>query len=214
MNELQIFDCVQGSDEWHECRRGVVTASEFHKVLAKGEGKTRRSYMYTLAGERVAGRVEPGYSNQYMNRGKEDEGEAVGEYEALTGEVVTPCGFMRRGDVGCSPDGLVGTDGQIEAKTKNYDLHIACLDKADVPSTHVAQVQGALWVSQRKWLDFISYAKGLPLFVKRVYPDLAYQARLKVEIDDFLDEMNHTIGRIHDYQRHSVLRYALRGAAA
>lgn len=213
MSELQIFNCIQGSDEWHEARRGVVTASSLHKVLAKGEGKTRRSYMYTLAGERVAGRVEQGYSNEYMERGKEDENEAIGEYEALTGEIVTPCGFMRRGDIGCSPDGLVGANGLIEGKTKNYDLHIACLDKGDVPSTHVAQVQGALWVSQREWLDFISYSKGLPLFVKRVYPDLPYHARLKVEIDDFLAELNHTIGRIEDYRRHTVLRYALRGAA-
>jgi hypothetical protein len=213
MNELQIFTCEQGSDEWHECRRGVVTASEFHKVLAKGEGKVRRTYMYTLAGERVAGRVVPGYSNQYMSRGKEDEGEAVCEYEALTGELVTPCGFMRRGDVGCSPDGLVGSEGMIEAKTKNYDLHIACLDKGDVPSTHLAQVQGALWVSQRKWLDFVSYSKGLPLFVKRVTPDLAYHARLKVEIDDFIGEMNKTIERINAYQVHTALRYSLKGAA-
>lgn len=213
MSELQIFDCIQGTDEWHEARRGVVTASEFHKVLAKGEGKTRRSYMYTLAGERVAGRVEPGYSNQYMNRGKEDEGDAVGEYEALTGAIVAPCGFMRRGDVGCSPDGLVGNDGQIECKTKNYDLHIACIDKGDVPSTHLAQVQGALWISQRKWLDFVSYSKGLPIFVKRVYPDPAYHAKLKSEIDDFLDELDRTIGRIHDYRLHSALSYSLRGAA-
>lgn len=213
MNALQIFDCEQGSDEWHECRRGIVTASEFSKVLAKGEGKVRRSYMHTLAGERVAGRVEPGYSNQYMNRGKEDEAEAVLEYEALTGAIVTPCGFMRRGDVGCSPDGLVGKDGQIEAKTKNYDLHIACIDKGDIPSTHVAQVQGALWVSQRQWLDFISYSKGLPLFVKRVFPDLAYHARLKIEIDDFLAEMNKTIERISNYQTHTLLRYSVRGAA-
>lgn len=213
MSELQIFNCTQGSEDWFECRRGVVSASNFHKVLAKGEGKTRRSYMYTLAGERIAGRVEPGYSNQYMDRGKEDESEAVGEYEMLTGEMVIPCGFLRRGDVGCSPDGLIGSDGLIEAKTKNYDLHISCLDKGDVPSTHVAQVQGALWVSQRKWLDFISHSKGLPLFVKRVLPDIAYHARLKVEIDDFLVELNKTINRVHDYESHSTFRYALKGAA-
>ena len=213
MSDLQIFDCAQNTDEWHEARRGVVTASEFHKVLAKGEGKTRRSYMHTLAGEIVAGRVEPGYSNQYMIRGKDDEGSAVCEYEALTGEVVIPCGFMRRGDVGCSPDGLIGDDGMIEAKTKNYDLHIACLDNGDVPSTHLAQVQGALWVSQRKWLDFVSYSKGLPLFVKRVNPDLGYHARLKVEIDDFLAELKKTIERINAYRVHTALRYSIRGVA-
>ena len=33
---LQIFDCEQGSAEWHECRRGIPTASRFADVLAEG----------------------------------------------------------------------------------------------------------------------------------------------------------------------------------
>lgn len=42
---VEIFNCEQGSDAWHEARRGIVTASNFSKILAKGEGKTRATYM-------------------------------------------------------------------------------------------------------------------------------------------------------------------------
>ena len=33
------------------------------------------------------------------------------------------------------------------------------------------QLQTGLLVSGRKWIDFISYCGGLPMFVKRVEPD-------------------------------------------
>lgn len=197
--KIEIFDCAQGTDEWHEARRGIVTASEFKSVLAKGEGKTRRKYMCTLVGERLAGRVEPGYSNQYMDRGHQDESTLIAEYEAITGEMVTPCGFIRRDDYGCSPDGLVGDDGLIEGKTKNYDLHIECIESGKVPSGHIAQVQGALWVTGRKWLDFISFSRGLPPFIKRVYPDPEYHTNLETELGKFVSELKAMCTRIQEF---------------
>jgi hypothetical protein len=33
------------------------------------------------------------------------------------------------------------------------------------------QLQTGLLVTERKWIDFISYCGGLPVFVKRVEPD-------------------------------------------
>jgi len=41
-----------------------------------------------------------------------------------------------------------------------------------VPAEYVMQCQAGLFVSGRKWLDFISFSGGMPLYVKRVYPDL------------------------------------------
>ena len=38
---IEIFDCKQGTPEWHEARRGIPTASAFHSILAKGAGKVR-----------------------------------------------------------------------------------------------------------------------------------------------------------------------------
>ena len=49
---MKIYtDIIQGTPEWHAVRCGKVTASRFSDVLAKGEGKTRLSYMKQLRAE-------------------------------------------------------------------------------------------------------------------------------------------------------------------
>lgn len=204
--ELQIFNCLQGEEAWYACRAGIPTASEFSTVLAKGRGGgesvTRRKYMLTLAGELIAGPSPfDRYNNGHMDRGHAYEDEARNLYRLITDYEVERVGFMRRGDAGYSPDGLIGDDGLQEIKTKIYPLHLECLLSDTVPSEHTAQIQGGLWISGRKWLDFCSYSPGLPLFVKRVYRDEAYIARLKVEVDAFNSELLELVERIKQYKR-------------
>lgn len=190
MSELQIFDVEQNSPEWDAARVGVITASCFKDVLAKGEGITRRKYMLTVLGQRISGRVfEDRYSNAAMERGHRLEEEARQEYRIETGIEVDRVGFMRRGDVGCSPDGVIGTDGLQEIKTKLHHLHLECILKDRVPPEHRAQTQGQLWVSGREWIDFVSYSPGLPLFVKRIQRDEEYIATLAAEVAQFLEEL-------------------------
>jgi len=206
MSELQIFDCTQGEDAWYACRAGIPTASEFSTVLAKcrggGESVTRRKYMLTLAAERIAGPSPfDRYSNGAMQRGHEYEQEARDMYQLITGHDVEQIGFMRRGDVGYSPDGLIGGDGLLEIKTKAYALHIDCLLKDEVPSEHIAQVQGGLWVSGRQWLDFCSYSSGLPIFIKRVPRDHQRIAEIAVAVEKFIEELLATERLIRKYRR-------------
>ena len=70
---IEIFDLPQGTPEWFACRRGIVTASRLKDVLAGGRGKTRRTYMLTLIGERLTGEVQEGYTNAHMERGHRPE---------------------------------------------------------------------------------------------------------------------------------------------
>lgn len=202
---LEVFkDIEQGSEAWLELRRGLVTCSELSTVLAKGrsggESITRRKYLLTLAGERMAGCVEAGYSNSYMERGHQDEEEGRALYSMVTDNDIEKVAFIKNGEVGYSPDGLIGTNGLIEVKTKLYHLHLDALLRNEVPNEHTAQCQGGLWVSGREWIDFASYAKGLPLFVKRVHRDEAYIARIKIEVDDFLSEMHELIAKITQHK--------------
>jgi hypothetical protein len=44
-----------------------------------------------------------------------------------------------------------------------------------VPEEYMLQIQTGLLVTGREWLDFVSYCAGLPMFVKRVFPDARYQ---------------------------------------
>lgn len=191
--ELQIFDCEQGNPDWHACRAGIPTASEFATVMASGRGggesKTRRKYMLTLIGQRLTGKVEEGYTNGHMERGKEMEAEARDLYSMVADIEPQRVGFMRRGDAGASPDSLVGNDGLLEIKTKLPHLQLECILADQLPSEHKAQCQGQLWISGRQWVDFVSYWPGLRLFKKRVHRDEAYIAQIKVAVDEFNSEL-------------------------
>jgi len=186
---IQIFTCKQGSEEWRRARMGVPTASEFHSVLAKGEGKTRKKYMFELLGERLTGEPMAQFSNVHTERGHALEDEARQLYSFDVAEPLLQVGFVRNGPVGCSPDSLVGEDGVLEIKTKLPHLQLEVLHNNRVPPEHIAQCQGVLWVTNRKWLDFVSYWPGLPLFVRRVIPDLEYFDKLAAALGAFEAEL-------------------------
>jgi len=55
-------------------------------------------------------------------------------------------------------------------------LHLKTIDSLDVnamPDDFLLQVQTGLLVTERAWLDFVSYSGGLPMAVIRVVPDPA-----------------------------------------
>lgn len=165
-------------------------------MLAKGEGKTRKRYLLDLAGERLTGEPAESYSNDYMERGKVMEAEARDLYVFMTDLEIERVGFIRNGDKGVSPDSLIDANGMLEIKTKLPALQLECILADKLPAEHVAQVQGALWVAEREWLDFVSYWPKLPLFVKRVYRDEDYIKSLAIEVDRFNSEMLDLIEKI------------------
>lgn len=193
---IEIIDCDQNTPEWHEARRGIVTASEFSSVMAKGEGKTRRSYMLKLAGEILTGEIEEGYSNAYMERGHAQEDEAADLYAFIHDVEPARVGFIRNGRVGCSPDRLIGDRGLLEIKTRKAALQVDLLDKDRFPPEHQAQTQGALWVADRDFIDLAVYSPKLPLYVARKGRDEAYIANLAEEIARFTDELDALVDKI------------------
>lgn len=195
MSGLEIFNFDQNSPEWFEARRGVVTASRFSDVLAKGQGITRRKYLLTLAGEAITGEVAESYSNAHMERGHAMEADARNLYSLMHDVEPELVGFMRCGRIGASPDSLVGLDGLLEIKTKLPHLLLDVLDKGKLPSEHVAQVQGQLFVSGRQWCDFVAYWPKLPLFHVRVERDEAYISNLSQAVDAFVGELDQIIQR-------------------
>lgn len=190
---VQIIACEQGSPEWFAARLAIPTASNFSAVMAKGEGKTRKAYMLRLLGERFTGTAAETFTNDHMERGKIMEDEARQAYAFLTDAEPLRVGFLRNGDKGCSPDSLIGARGLLEIKTALPHIQIERIFADKVPSEHLAQVQGAIWVGERDWCDFVSYWPKLPLFVKRAYRDEEYIKRLDEEVTRFLDEM-HELG--------------------
>lgn len=192
---LEIFDCEQGTAEWFEARRGIVTASRFSDVLAKGQGITRRKYLLTLAGEAITGECAESFSNAHMERGHAMEADARNLYAFAQDVEPEIVGFMRRGRAGCSPDSLVGDRGMLEIKSKLPHLQLDVLEKGKLPSEHVAQVQGQMWIAGRDWCDFVSYWPRLPLFCIRVERDDKYIETLSQAVADFVGELDTYIER-------------------
>lgn len=201
MSDVLIFDCEQGSPDWHECRRGIPTASEFATVMAEGRTKgspsvTRRKYLLTLAGQILTGEVVATWNgNEHTERGHVMEDEARKHYAFRTDAEPQRVGFMRRDRAGASPDSLIGTDGLLEIKTKLPHLQLEVLEQDRLPPEHVAQVQGQLMVSGRAYCDFVSYWPKLPLFVKRVEREEAYIAKLAQAVADFNGELDAIVAK-------------------
>lgn len=197
---IEVITCDQGTPEWYQARLGIPTASEFDTVLATGRGggesKTRRTYLFKLAGEVLTGEPMYSFQNDHMQRGKEMEDEARNLYVFLTDLELAQVGFIRNGQKGCSPDSLIGADGMLEIKTKLAHLQCEVLHCDEFPSEHKAQCQGQLWVAEREWVDFCSYWPKLPLFAKRVFRDEPYIKKLAAEVDRFNNELADLVEKI------------------
>jgi hypothetical protein len=209
---LIVHDMEQGSPEWFAARAGLPTASEFHTVLAKGKdggaSVTRKKYLYQLAGEIVTGAVAEGYTNAHMERGKTMEAEARDLYDFLTNGPIERVGFMSDAEkgAGCSPDSLVGDTGLLEIKTKLPALAIEAMLRGDFPPEHKAQCQGALWISDRIWIDLAIYWPGLPLIRYRAYRDEDYVRSLAKAVKAFNDELAEIVERVRRYGQPSTLK--------
>ena len=102
---MEIINVEQGTPAWFQARAGIPTASNFKLVMAKGQGKTRKTYMLKLAGEILTGEVQEQFSNQHTERGNELEPEALELYELQTGNKVEKCGFIKAFGAGYSQIG-------------------------------------------------------------------------------------------------------------
>ncbi len=193
---MEIIDCEQNSEEWLRARMGIPTASAFSDVLAKGEGKTRRTYMLKLAGEIITGEPMESFTNGHTERGHAMEDEARDLYTFQTGASLQRVGFVKNGNVGCSPDSLIGEDGGLEIKTKLPHLLIDIILKDKCPPEHMAQIQGTLWVTGRQWWDIVIYWPGIPLFVKRIARDEVYIKTISDEVERFSTELDSVVRQI------------------
>ena len=199
---MEIFsDVPQNSDEWLELRAGMPTASMFKDVTAKkgprgGIPKGRQTYLWKLAGEILTGEPMDHYINADMERGHEREAEASDLYAFLRDVEPVQVGFIRNGNCGASPDRLIEADGLLEIKDAAPHIQIERLLKGVLPPEHKPQAQGQLMVSQRSWVDWMSHCRGLPPLLIRVERDEAYIAGLKIDVDEFVDELDALVAKI------------------
>lgn len=187
--ECEIHTMEQGTPEWFEVRRGVLTASTFEKVLTP-TGKISaqaKALVYKTLGETIEP-CDEWEGNKATERGQAMEPEARKAYELLTGNRVQQAGFVRRGRIGCSPDGMVNGEGVLEIKCPLPHTHLAYLDAGQVPGKYLPQCHGALLVTGLSWVDFFSYCPELPPLLVRVTPN-EFTTKLQNALDSLANEI-------------------------
>lgn len=163
--------------------------------MAKGRGgtpsKTRADYMRRLALETITGKPQGStFSNEHTERGHAHEDRAREVYCFSTGLEARRVGFIRNGNIGCSPDSLVGDDGGLEIKCPTEEIQARRLAVGDVlPSEYRAQVQGCIYVCGRELWDFVSYFDGMKPLIVRVTRDDKYILKLAEELARFNEEL-------------------------
>jgi len=183
----------QRSPEWFDQRLGKFTGSQFAALMAGESTETYQGYIREKAWERLTGKAVSVFTNDAMQHGIDTEPQARAYYEFVTDAEVVEFPFITHPKldyVGISPDGLIGTDGLIEIKCPQPKTHIEYLATKKMPSKYRWQVQGQLWVTERKWCDFVSF-----------HPECEHQLIVRVEAS----------GKDHDalYERAEIANAAV-----
>lgn len=179
--EPTIHTMDQRSPEWFEIRRGKLTASRVSDALAKlksgGVAASVERYQTDLVLERL-GCTPERFVSADMEHGTNTEAEAAAAYEYVSGNKLWNVGFADHGKIkmfGCSPDGLIGADGQgmVEIKCPASHTHIKTLLGKTIEKKYRDQMQAQMLVCNREWCDFVSYDPRMPphltMYKERVF---------------------------------------------
>lgn len=180
---MKLIQCTQGTPEWFAARAGVITASKFSDAVSAlkngSPSQASRDYAYKVAVERIYGETtEDTFVTWEMRRGTELEPLARIAYEAKTGNLAQESGIALTEDglFGYSTDGFVDDDGLIEIKSPNSARKLVEMWETGDLSEYEHQIQGGMWITGRKWCDFIMYAPqlepvGKHLYIRRIERD-------------------------------------------
>lgn len=105
---MRILTLEQGTKEWHDKRRCVVTGSKAKAVM--GTAEARRGLIAELIAEEATEQSKAPVTSASMERGTAEEVFAIRSFEEKTGMKVDRLGMCIHKDhdwIGLSPDGLI-----------------------------------------------------------------------------------------------------------
>lgn len=184
-----ILDVIQQSPEWFMLRKDIPTASEFKSIFTSQGKRSKSIHKYA---RRIIDQADlkgaPLYlGNEHTERGNRLEPEARRAYEFQTGNEVEEVGFITTdcGLYGCSPDGLVKRRKRgYEGKCPILKIHDKWAKKGTVPSEHMVQCHGSMWVCGFDEWDFCSYNQEAELFITTVKRDF-FTEKLGAALEEF-----------------------------
>ena len=202
-------DIHQRSEQWHKIRLGRVGGSADSNALsvkgksASGLGASAYTLLYKKAFEIIEKKpVKENIVTFEMQRGIDLEPEATHEYELHKMVKVDQVGYILNSDykyAGYSPDGLVGEDGLIEVKCPGNSEYMRQIITNDIPKQYISQMQWGMFLSGRKWCDYVVYNPDYtksPLYVDRVYRSDTLIETLKENYLAFESELDAILERI------------------
>jgi len=199
---LDFYDIVQNEEEWKLKRGGRITGSNLGKVMAnygKSFGNPARQYAVNIAIEQITGEpIIDQWSNEHMDRGKEQEPQARQLYEQRTFTTVKNGGFFCDELLGDSPDGLIDDNGVFEIKSVIPSVHYDNVRRQSFDPSYKWQYGAHLLFTGREWLDTVSYCPVFPeekqLYIYRIHAD-DFQEEFKmiqIRIRQFLEVIEET----------------------
>lgn len=198
---------IQRSPEWYSWHAGKLGCSDLGDVLATGKSggpsTTRQNLMVGLVCERLTGRYEPNFHTKDIDHGVEFEGVGRSEYEARKGVMVLEDGGKEHDTIkgwGCSPDGLISTDGGLEIKCPKQSTHMKTILYGTFNIRYLYQMTGGVIIYDREYWDFESYHPYFPdnisCYIKRFYRKDLPIDKVKSGVVQFLDELNDMVEKV------------------
>lgn len=158
---MEIFkDLVQGSPEWHEARRGVITGTRLASVM--GSPKVQETLTIELLGEIISDTDEnditgKSYAMEYGNVAEQVVKSEFVEWE------ITEVGFIKKNEwLWLSPDWLFELNGEIvwalEIKSPQVKSYVRYVLSRWIPEEYYWQViQYFIVIDSLQYLDFVIF---------------------------------------------------------
>lgn len=162
----------------HPERAEYARSQSSATIIEPASNDNSRRYTRQIVAERLNGWANETRITDAMYRGIDDEPIARDKYSEHFAPA-TEIGFMVEDKwgfkIGYSPDGLVGSEGLIEIKSRAPSVQVETVLAGHPPLEVMPQLQTGLLVSGRKWIDYVSFAGGMHMWVRRIYPDMKWQ---------------------------------------
>ena len=186
-------------EQWKKDRSVRITASRFGDVLARPSTKRYRYYMEDLI-DALNGHKKVPRTTPWFDHGREMEAEAVLFYEWQMQKEVekfgcdNPKSFVhpKYDFISCSPDVKEDPDGGAEFKCHTSYTEFKKARNSGMPSRVKPQVQGTLWIMEKKWWNYVSYYRNGEkrlIHIHCVYPDLDYHKMLEEKCLNFWEKI-------------------------
>lgn len=146
----------QGSDEWHQMKLGVISASNAHRLI--GTKDAFNKYVNELVAE-VTTKERPELSAKQLEWGKMNELAARSAFEFATGISIEEIPFIfwkKNMRVGCSPDGYGQAGMEIKCPW-NSGVFVDFFCDGIIKKEYLIQCQHSMLVTDAPFWYFANY---------------------------------------------------------